>query len=273
MSEETGAPEDGQGTDSEGQEAPAWVETLDADRRAFVDNKGWKTPDDALTGYQNLEKVLGADRAGRTVVMPKEGEDAGEFWQKLGRPETIDGYEIKAPEGQEIDPEFAGWARDTFLAGNLTKGQADHLVEKWNEFQQGQVQKLEEARQAQEQELQAEARKTWGADFNQMKTYADRALAKFAGEEADGLIDGMGFKALEVFAKVGRAMAEDQAVGMNGQSGSFEDAQSLEAQRSALTADPAFRSQMTDPTNPGHQAAVTRLRNLDLRIADIRSRA
>ena len=63
----------------------------------FVAGKGWKTGDDAITGYQNLEKLIGAEKAGRSVVLPKDENDVEgnkAFRAKLGVPEKVDGYAI-----------------------------------------------------------------------------------------------------------------------------------------------------------------------------------
>ena len=44
----------------------AWLPNADADTKGFIETKGWQSPADAVTSYRNIEKMLGADRAGRT---------------------------------------------------------------------------------------------------------------------------------------------------------------------------------------------------------------
>ena len=39
--------------------APEWVSD---DHREFVDNKGWKTTDDVVKSYRNLESQIGTDK-------------------------------------------------------------------------------------------------------------------------------------------------------------------------------------------------------------------
>jgi hypothetical protein len=63
----------------------------------YVTSKGWKTADDVIASSQNLEKLLGADKAGRTVVLPKDDTDVDglkAFRAKLGVPEKADGYAV-----------------------------------------------------------------------------------------------------------------------------------------------------------------------------------
>ena len=65
----------------------------------LVSKKGWKTPDDALKSYSELEKMS----SGR-VKMPTPESSAEEiraFYQKTGCPENPEGYEIPEVEGAE----------------------------------------------------------------------------------------------------------------------------------------------------------------------------
>lgn len=60
----------------------------------------YKTPESMALKAMNLEKFIGADKAGRGVVVPKEGAPAEEwkaYFAKAGMPEKPDGY--KLPEG------------------------------------------------------------------------------------------------------------------------------------------------------------------------------
>lgn len=86
--------------------------------KPYVETKGWKSPDDVITSAQNLEKLLGADRAGRTLVMPKDDKDVEgikAFRAKLGVPEKVDGYQVpdalkESLKDDPIVPAFAAAA-------------------------------------------------------------------------------------------------------------------------------------------------------------------
>lgn len=85
-----------------GSTPPAWFG--DANKE-YVTGKGWKTGDDAVQSYRNLETLVGADKAGRTVIMPKDDKDADgikAFRAKLGVPDKADGY--KVPDSLKDDP-------------------------------------------------------------------------------------------------------------------------------------------------------------------------
>lgn len=65
--------------------------------KELVEKKGWKSGDDALKSYSELEKTF----SGR-VKMPtpeSSAEEIRQFYQKTGCPENPDGYEIDIPEG------------------------------------------------------------------------------------------------------------------------------------------------------------------------------
>ena len=81
---------------------------MSAEDRTYAESKGWKgdTPPDALlSSYKNLEKVWGADKAGRALMLPKDANDTAALdaiYDKLGRPADPSGYEITLPEGVEL---------------------------------------------------------------------------------------------------------------------------------------------------------------------------
>jgi hypothetical protein len=58
-----------------------WYSGLPEETRGLAEVKGWKSPADAIQSYANLEKMLGADKAGRGLVMPKEDADSTEWGQ------------------------------------------------------------------------------------------------------------------------------------------------------------------------------------------------
>lgn len=68
----------------------------------YVTTKGWKGVDDVITSNKNLETLLGADKANRAVIWPKDATDA-EGWKainaKLGVPEKPEAYELPLYNG------------------------------------------------------------------------------------------------------------------------------------------------------------------------------
>ena len=104
---------------------PEWAAALPETERSVVVAKGWRDVADVVTSYRGLETLLGADKAGRAIVKPKEGDEAAreKFFNDLGRPEKPEGYELEkaVPPGQ--GPDFANRAAQQFHKLGLTKEQ------------------------------------------------------------------------------------------------------------------------------------------------------
>jgi hypothetical protein len=217
MSETNGSAPAGNPAPDAGQD---WTSTFDDSTRGVIQTKGWKTPADVIGSYTNLEKLLGADKAGRAIVPPKDDaapEEFAAFYNKLGRPESVDGYKLPVPEGDTGD--FAKTAAGWFHKAGLNTKQAEALAGDWNEFQSAVTeQQHEEFAQKAEIDVQ-DLKKAWGKDYE-----ANAELAKRARRES-GLTDEEGVKieralglkkAAEVFATLGKQFSEAPMKGGEG---------------------------------------------------------
>lgn len=190
----------------------AWLPGADEVTVGYLKNKGWTDPGQVLDGYKNLEKLLGADRAGRTVVLPKEDaspDDLNAFYSKLGRPATADDYKIGVPDGG--DAEYAKAAAAKFHELGLSAKQAAALVE-WNNSQVANLKtSTETAAQTRFADEDRALKSEWGNAFTQNLNQA-QAAARGLGIEAaqiDALSSALGHKAtMELFQKIGSRMSE-----------------------------------------------------------------
>jgi hypothetical protein len=203
-----------------------WTTGFPDEIRGVIQTKGWKNPGDVISSYSNLERLLGADKAGRGVVLPKDDAPADEwaqFYQRLGRPESVDGYKLPLPEGDT--GAFAKTASQWFHEAGLTTKQAETLAAKWNEYAGGTMQQQQAQFEQQAALDLQDLQKTWGDKFD-----ANAELARRARREA-GLTDDEGLaieralglkKAAEVFAFLGKQFAEAPMKGGEGSGrGSF----------------------------------------------------
>lgn len=228
------------------QESTPWYHGADDLTTGYVQNKGWASPLEAVRSYQNLEKLLGADRAGRTVVLPDEKaspEDMGKFYERLGRPAEPAGYNLKIPEvGGSKD--FATAAAAKFHELGLSTKQGEALAEWWNSQSEGIKASQEAAQAAKFQEDDQALRKEWGAAFDQNLLKA-RTFVQGMGFKAD-MIDQLqaawGHKAtMEFFHNLGGRMGEADFV--SGQPQGFTAAMTpaqAQAKIHALRQDRAF---------------------------------
>ncbi len=78
-----------------GNAVPAsWYEGFkDTSLKGWLANKHYESPEVLVSAHWSLEKLMGHDRAGRTVVVPGETatpEERATFLAKLGRPDTLE---------------------------------------------------------------------------------------------------------------------------------------------------------------------------------------
>jgi hypothetical protein len=176
----------------------------------------------ALLGHYNAEKLIGLDRAGRTVVLPKDDatpEEIAAFRGKLGVPPAANGY--KLPEALREDPVAKAFVDVAHKAGYTQK-----QLEPVFEFVQQQSTALQ-AREEQERETKAQAdvqalEQEWGQEF-QLRTEAARRAVRELGltpEEAQSVERTLGVKrAASMFFEIGKRLLEDRPEGMSGSSG------------------------------------------------------
>lgn len=201
-----------------------WLQGADELAVGYAQNKGWKSPVDMLSSYQNLEKLMGADRAGNTVVMPGENaspEEIGKFFDRLGRPSDANGYNIPVPEVGG-DPEFAKVAAAKFHELGLSTKQGQELANWWNEQVGTQMATQENMRAESFQADEAALKAEWGAAHDQNVVIA-RNVAQTLGLDAktiDTLQGALGHKGvMEMLVKIGSRSGEDKFATGGNQSG------------------------------------------------------
>ncbi len=198
-----------------GAAAPAWYGD-NADLKGFVENKGWQSPADALTAYRNLETFVGADKAGRGVVWPKDDADT-EGWKaihaRLGVPEKPDGYKIPVPEGGNA--EFATAVAPVMHQLGLSAKQAEGLAAFVNQYEAQAMAKYEAEHKAKVDAELAEFKGKMGAAYDKTVELAKRAAGTFGvTDEAFAALEStLGLKGtVELFSAIGAKLGEDKFV-------------------------------------------------------------
>lgn len=194
-----------------------WLPNADEATTGYLQNKGWKSPTELLSSYQNLEKLFGADKAGNTVVLPKENstpEELANFYNKLGRPSDAAGYKIPVPE-KGGDPEFAKVAAGKFHELGLSKAQGEKLAEWYNGMAASSLAARETQTAQTFQSDEAALRVGWGAAYDQNKVAAQNAVAALGLDAGtiDKLQGSLGHKGtMELLAKIGAKSTEGSFV-------------------------------------------------------------
>jgi len=197
--------------------ASDWMSGAPEDLSGFVQNKGWKSPIDAVEGYRNLEKHLGVP-AEKIIRLPDfdkaEKTEMDSFYTKLGRPLTPEQYEVEVPQG--MDTSFAEAAKTKFHEIGLSKSQAAELA-KWNNAQVAAQMEAQEAQFKSRIEADTAAlQHEWGAAFDK-KVMAANAAAEAFGADKDfisKMVRAVGpAETNRFFANIAEKMGEDTFIG------------------------------------------------------------
>lgn len=248
----------------------AWLPAdADSELVGHAQNAAWPSPVEAVKAHRELQKLLGADRAGRTVTVPttSDAPEWGAVFDKLGRPANADGYKLTV-EG--ADPAFTKGASELFHRVGLSASQAEAIA-KWYGETGGAVSQAAQA--AEQAALQAEheaLQKDWGTgpDAEARKELARRAMGHLGldAQAVDAIEKVAGFsKVMKALAKVGDMMREHGAEGL-GDIGSFSmTPEGAKAKRGQLMADPAWRTKAMNPAS----AEWAELQKMDRIIASV----
>lgn len=226
-----------------------WDSVKDADTKAWAANKNYPSAEHALIAHRNLESLMGADKAGRTVLLPKDDNDA-EGWKalssKLGVPANPDGYKLPIPEGQ-ADDGFARTAAGWFHAAGVPPRAANQIAQAWNAWVAEQVKAGVEADDAEDAKGMTALEQEWGANFAERRELAQRGYAEFAKQF--GLDDKAAFKRAvsvlgsanltKLFHGLGSLTGEGSFKGLNTGGGFGVNAREARSQIDQITADRA----------------------------------
>jgi hypothetical protein len=160
--------------------APWYASLPDEHLRRWAQAKGWKDALSAVESNYNLERMIGAERAGRMVAVPGENaseEEVRNFRARIGVPENAEGYALAVPEGAPED--FARTAAGWMHEAGIPARSAGVLAQRWNEhLAQSQAQEQARVRAQSENEL-AQLKSEWGGQFDANADRARRAALHF----------------------------------------------------------------------------------------------
>ena len=213
----------------------------------LVTERGWKSPDDVMKSYRNLETATGVPPE-RLVKLPAAKDAANpDVWNKiytqLGRPETADKYTIPVPEGDK--GELAAAMKPILHKAGLSQSQATVLATEWNAMTQAQAKAEQTATDAKHLSDVTALKQAWGTEFDSRSALVDRAAETFGMKQTqlDALKTAMGPKdAMQFLYTIGSKIAvEDTSVpGISGQQAFGLTPESAQAKIASLKHDRDF---------------------------------
>lgn len=149
-------------------------------------------------------------------ALPEEGdaEGWGNVWNKLGRPESAEGYELPVPEGDS--GEFAGAASSKMFELGVSKKQAQGIAEWYNTQQALAIEQVHQQREQQATENIAAIRKEWGNNFDSNVAVANKAISAYLTPEAIQALKESGLGSnphfVKAFHKIGQSLSEAKVI-------------------------------------------------------------
>ena len=214
--------------------------------------------DNLAKSYVNAVKKIGGN-PDHLVQLPQEGESWDNFYNKIGRPETPEGYDF-GEDGGKLE-----FYRNATHQLGLTQDQAANMLKLYATVEE-QNQKAAQQRNADfAVDSQINLKREWGTNYDSKIDMAQRAFAQFSSKEFSQLMDETGLgnhpELLKAFSKIGESMGDDQLVVGSGRAGAISP-QMAKEEIESLYRDKEFSKSYLDKTDPNHGAASSKMDGL-----------
>lgn len=183
-----------------------------------------KDVENLARSYVNAQKLIGADK----IPMPvnPSDEDLDRIYNRLGRPETPDGYQLNADGNivtEELVKDFADFSHKLRLTPEQASSIMDYYRSSVEQTNAGSVEQAEEFRKTTEEALKSE----WGRAYDQKLNQAVNAAKEFSNPEifdlqlSDGSRLGDNPEFIKTFAKIAefrQTVTSEDTISENAQS-------------------------------------------------------
>tara|TARA_R100000656_G_scaffold123369_1_gene99869 strand:- start:760 stop:1599 length:840 start_codon:yes stop_codon:yes gene_type:complete len=215
--------------------------------------------DNLAKSYVNAVKKIGGN-PDHLVQLPQEGESRDNFYNKIGRPETPEGYDFGEDDGR-LD-----FYRNATHQLGLTQDQAANMLKLYASVEEEQSKAADKQNADFAVNSQINLKREWGTNYDSNIDMAQRAFAQFASPEFSKLMDETGLgnhpELLKAFSKVGQMLGDDQLVVGSGIGGQAQSPQMAKEEIESLYQDKEFSKSYLDKTDVNHKAASTKMDKL-----------
>lgn len=215
----------------------SWAGDVSDDDKGWLENKGFSNAEEAIKSHRSLEGFHGVS-ADRLMKLPDDGGDMGDIYNKLGRPETIEGYKFEA-EGFE-ETQLTGLLKEVGHKHGLTASAYTEIVGKALEMETASQQAIQEAKTAEYNNEISSMQSDWGTKYEEVLGSADRAVRALgiSDEQRDAIVDSMGPRqAVEMLNKMYSSLGEDVVASVNNEEPYGKTQEATEQELSQLMRD------------------------------------
>jgi len=219
----------------------------------------FSTVDNLAKSYVNAVKKIGGN-PDHLVQIPQEGESRDNFYNKIGRPETPEGYDF-GEDGGKLD-----FYRNATHQLGLTQDQAANMLQLYAAVEEEQTKASDKQNADFAVESQINLKREWGTNYDSNIDMAQRAFAQFASPEFSKLMDETGLgnhpELLKAFSKVGQMLGDDQLIVGSGIGGQSKSPAQAKEEIESLYQDKEFSKSYLDKTDVNHKAASSKMDKL-----------
>ena len=243
-----------------------FLQTIPEELRDHPSLSPIKDVENLARSYVNAQRLIGADKI--PVPVNPTDEDLDNIYNRLGRPESVDGYEI-AVDGNIVTEDVAKSYADIAHKLRLTPDQANGIMDYYRSMAGSASEISVEAETQQRSQTEISLRKEWGDDFDARIEDAGKIAQQFGGGEllemklADGTKVGNHPDFIKAFAKMAefRQSVTSEDTVSDAPSSSMVTRQSAQQEIDAIMNDKSHA--YWDRKNViGRQAAIERVQDL-----------
>jgi len=214
--------------------------------------------------FVNAQRLIGADK----VPLPANptSDDLDRIANRLGRPETSDGYEI-AVDGNIVTEDVANSYKDVAHQLRLTPDQANGVLEYYKSVVTNSNETVSADLEAQRNDIEGQLKKEWGKAYDQKIQEAGSVVEQFASSDilnmtlSDGTLVGNHPEFIKAFANIAefrRSVTSEDTIAEQTNPRAFTP-QEAQAEVDAIMRSPEY----TDRKNyVGRQKAISRVNEL-----------
>ena len=219
--------------------------------------------DDFVKSYLHSQKLVGADKIPVPNKMATD-EDWKAVYDRLGRPETPDGYKYNLPKETKLEEStLKAFSEEAHKLGLLPK-QAEGIINYYNSLAEQSEQASSVNEEAARAEAEVELRKEYGPAYDLKIAQARNLATNTFGQDflrdtklADGSVLGNHPQVVRAFADLASKMSEDGIV--QGEAASAMTVKEIDDEIESLT-QPG--SAYWDKTHINHRKAVSEVQRL-----------
>lgn len=242
---------------------PDFLNSIDEEYRSTATQKGFKSVDDIMKSYTNLESMVGKKFDDMT------NEELKSIYTKLGAPESPEDYgfeKAELPEG--LQDSVTDWFANKAHELGLSKEAAQQLRSGFIEQQTEQYNQMIQSQQVSDIDNVNQLKQEFGSAFDERVNLAKQGLNEIGGESVKQLLQQHGLMnnaaLVKMFSEVGKIISEGNMVDIADKSGGRfgitpDEAASKIAEKFQ---DSEFMNRYYSTMHPGHDAAVKELEEL-----------